>query len=180
MARKMEGKHTIITIPPDLMTVIDAAAAARRQSRTAFIVECVAKRLIDEGILDYTATVRRLLENNEHGVVALLAPKIVQAALIALLCVAPAYAADGDKPLSYAEKHPVVCYVPVKTVKLIKWIGKHTHTECVGTITKKCGAAVSDAVVHFGAVTEKYHPALQTTGYGSQIMYPVWQRYFTR
>lgn len=171
-----DAQQVLIAVPKDLLAVVDAAAKARRQSRTSFVVETLADRLIREGILDYTATVRRILDHSSDAVVSLLSPEIVPLALVIALALSAPAAEAQQASQTYAEKHPVICYVPVHTIKAIKWIGKHTHTEWLGSVAKKTGTAASDAVVSFGNVTEKYHPAMQSAGYGSQILYPLWVR----
>lgn len=88
-----------------------------------------------------------------------------------------------DEP-TYTEKHPVIMAPVTTTKKLGTWLGRTTKTNRVcqwaWTMTKKGGAAVSDAVVKFGAATEKYHPAMTTLSLGSSIALPVFLRLIPR
>lgn len=162
----------LIAIPKDVLTVIDASAKVRRQTRTSFIVESVVKRLIDEGILDYGEVVKNVLASSSDAVISLLAPKVVPLALLLCLAVAPAFA-DDQRPATYAEKHPIISAPVVMPYRAIKWIGRKLHLQPVGTVIKKTGSAVSDGVIHFGQWVQPYQPAANFAGSASQTVTPM-------
>lgn len=187
-------KKVLIALPPAMLEQVDYAAQCEHRTRSDLIREAL-RRYLDNFRRNAPNAMPRFAVVPERpettGLMLLLA---------LLLSCMPAMAADEPREATlrgpilsfpaegpvlgqlpddwvkcetYAEKHPLVSYAPIKLYAGVRKVGKVTRTLWIGRTIKKMGSAASDAFVAFGEKTEKYHPGMQTLGYASSVLTPI-------